>query len=693
MYKIKNVILFVILILLNSFIIMGFTNIKIVNALTINTEKNITKDKTLVLMIDFPDLKFNTLNKNDTSMYYKDFNKNHYKDMLFNKKGYLGPQGQNFISMRQYYNIQSNNTYDPDGKVMGTYTAKHKASYYGKDDLPNEISDINVEELVKEALTQLSKDKTINLAEFDQKDTEDIDNDGNIDEPNNIIDNLIIIHAGMGQEKGGGKLKDNAIASHSSKIYADNGVSPYKIPNTKYSDLRYTIQPEDGTVGVFAHEFAHTLGYKDEYDTSSSSIGAPIAWWSIMANGSDAGKIPGTEPTGFSPYAKEFFQNKYGGDWLKPAVVNLKDLSNTPSQFTLDQASIRGKNNTAVKIMLPKKETIINKPAQGKYEYFSGTGNNLNNSMSTKIDLSNCKSAKFTFKTWYITEKDSDYASVNVKIQGENNWINIPGNITTIIDPKGNCPKNSITGDSKGFKDASFDLSEFCGKKIDICFKYISDASLNKDGFYVDDIKVETDKGTILKDNAENSKSKFDLQGFLKSDGLKHTDQYYLLEWRNQTGIDSGLGNIKTSIGTISYDPGLVIWYVDKAYEDNWVGETSVGGHPGYGFLGIVDADQETITTNTKLPVPTEFQMHDAAFSLKPTSKFTFNIPNTDLTISDNHSCNNNIFKDSYSYLNNVVPSSGRYLPDFGLSICVKSQSEDNSCGIIEISKTNLANR
>ena len=74
----------------------------------------------------------------------------------------------------------------------------------------------------------------------------------------------MVVHAGVGQEAGGGKLKDDAIWSHRSKL----GSKPYAIDGTKSSVSNwggkmaaydYTIEPEDGAVGVFAHEYGHDL--------------------------------------------------------------------------------------------------------------------------------------------------------------------------------------------------------------------------------------------------------------------------------------------------------------------------------------------------------------------------------------------------------------------------------------------------
>ena len=54
-----------------------------------------TRDKALVLLIEFPDLPHNTLTSKDTEMFYKDYNTSHFKDMIFGNNGYAGPNGEN----------------------------------------------------------------------------------------------------------------------------------------------------------------------------------------------------------------------------------------------------------------------------------------------------------------------------------------------------------------------------------------------------------------------------------------------------------------------------------------------------------------------------------------------------------------------------------------------------------------------
>ena len=53
----------------------------------------------------------------------------------------------------------------------------------------------------------------------------------------------------------------------------------------------YTVQPENGGLGVFAHEFGHDLGLPDLYDTSGNTGGAEnsTAFWTLMSSGGNIG--------------------------------------------------------------------------------------------------------------------------------------------------------------------------------------------------------------------------------------------------------------------------------------------------------------------------------------------------------------------------------------------------------------------
>lgn len=641
------------------------------------TASEVSKDNILVLAIEFPNFAHNKIQPGETSMYYKDYTLKHFNDMLFNPTSYAGPNGESLISMAQYYTQQSGGSYTVEGKVSGWYMAAHDAEYYGAHDA-NGGNDARPQLLVQEALVAASKDPKINLADYDKEDPYDLDGYGDLNEPDGIIDHLSIIHSGIGEEAGGGALGEDAIWSHSWKVVDSSGY-PYAIPGTEFYGYNYTIMPEDGAAGVFCHEFGHDLGLPDEYDTQYTGAGEPVEYWSIMSSGSWAGKIPGTEPIGFSPYAKEYFQKRYGGNWLKGTTLDLKDITTKGTSLTLDQASIKGKNNGYVRVNLPTKVTSINTPTSGTYEYFSQKGDNLDNSMSATIDLTGKTSAKLTFNAWYNIEEGFDYASILVKADGDSKYVTVPGNITTTANPYGQNPGNGITGTSKGWKAAEFDLTKFAGKKLQLVFNYWTDGGLALPGFYADDIKVTADGSDILNDNVEGTPA-FALDGFVKSDGKLYTSQYYLIEWRNQTAADLGLAHIARGKSLLSYDPGLLIWYVDNSYTDNWTGI-----HPGEGYLGIVDSDQTTVKYNDGFVASTRFQMHDAAFSLKK-SQTSF-IDYVSKTITDTNTFMHPVFDDKKNYLNSEIPDAGRNIPKLGLKVYVTSESKDRSSASILIKK------
>ena len=311
-----------------------------------NWDGEVTTDEVLVLLIDFPDYPHSSITKEDNPvLLYDDYTKEHYEQMVFGDSTYKGGNDENFISMKAYYEEQSGGSYTIDGVVSDWYTAKHPAAYYGGNYPTADGSDIRPRDLVQEALEAASKDPNIDLSQFDKEDLYDLDGDGNYREPDGIIDHLMIVHAGTGEEAGGGAIGADAIWSHSWSL-----AEPTVIPGTEgqaevpywgggLTAYDYTVQPEDGATGVFAHEFGHDLGLPDEYDTNytAGGVGAPTDYWTIMASGSWAGIIGGTEPTGFSPYDKEYLQNKWpNSNWFKPVEYSLEDIIDGTKTLNID---------------------------------------------------------------------------------------------------------------------------------------------------------------------------------------------------------------------------------------------------------------------------------------------------------------------------------------------------------------------
>ncbi|MFG6495522.1 immune inhibitor A [Fictibacillus sp. UD] len=649
----------------------------------------VRKDKVLVLNVEYSDVPHNTIKEGETDNYYKDYNLGHYEDMIFGSNGVKGPNGENLVSMKQYYEQQSGGSYTVEGKAYGWLQVPGTAAFYGADKASgghDNVTPGGSKQLVKDAL-DAAKAAGIPLQDYDQEDIHDLDGDGNLREPDGLVDHLMIIHAGMGQEAGGGSLGDNAIWSHRSAVFYDPDGLGSGLPG--FYD--YTMMPEDGATGVFAHEYGHDLGYPDEYDTQYSGTGEAVGYWSIMASGSWAGKIPGTEPTGFSPAAKSYLQALMGGNWTSTVNVNWDEVSSKGSQFLLDQSnSPNGQNNQAVKVNLPQKKTPITQPVTGAYQYWGGQQDEIDTNMVTKVDLKGKTSATLTFDAWYEIEETWDFAFVQVSEDNGSTWKSI-GNENTRSDVTSQGYPTIInsmpgfTGKSDGWQKQSFDLSSYAGKEIQLRLRYATDWGWSELGFFADNIKVVADGQTLVEDGGEAEATPFTLKGFTKNDGNKYTDHYYLLEWRNHAGVDEGLKNIRRGQSLMSYDGGLVVWYVDPTYTDNWTGL-----HPGDGMLGVVDAHVNTdlqwnIFDKEPVQASTRYHIADAAFGLNPTSGLDLIYPTQTLSFASQPAVS--LFDDSKSYMNTYMPDAGRNVTNYGLKVRVNGQAKDKSVGSVVIYK------
>ncbi|MFX3623072.1 MAG: immune inhibitor A domain-containing protein [Ectobacillus sp.] len=640
----------------------------------------VRKDKVLVILAEFDDFKHNNIEQEDGYMYADDFNREHYQNMLFGDKPFTLFDGSKVQTFKQYYEEQSGGSYTVDGYVTEWLTVPGTAKEYG-DDNPagghDNLAPKGPRDFVKDALDAAAA-SGLNLADFDEFDLYDLDGDGIQNEPDGLIDHLMIIHAGVGQEAGGGKLGDDAIWSHRWVV----GNQPYKIPNTEakvnywggqMAAFDYTIEPEDGAVGVFAHEFGHDLGLPDEYDTQYTGHGEPVQSWSIMSGGSWAGKIAGTQPTSFSPQNKEFFQKTMGGNWANIKAVNYEDIPRYGMFSVIDQSVTKSNRPGIIRVNLPDKQVQGIQPAFGQKYYYSAKGDDLHTVLETPVfDLKNATNATFAYKALYEVEYDYDYVYVNVL--GEN------GTKTT-IDVIGDENIDSGLETTKGeWVDKSYDLSGFKGQAVKLQFEYITDGGLAPDGFALDNLTLTVDGQAVFSDDAEGE-PKVALNGFVASNGIEMKKHYYYLEWRNYAGADTALQYGRGPV----YNTGMVVWYADDSYMDNWVGI-----HPGEGFLGVVDSHPKAIW-GTLNGVPTvanstRYQIADAAFSYDKTPAWYVNSPTRGI-FDYKGMPGVTTFDDSNSYMNSDIPDAGRKVPNFGLKFRVIGEAKDNSAGTVQIMK------
>jgi len=189
-----------------------------------------------------------------------------YFDTLFNYEG-AWKSG----SMRSFYKENSYDQFVFVADVYGWYLMDSTYDYYVDSNRGFGTYPQNAQGMVRHAL-ELT-DSEIDFSQYD--------NDGD-----NYVDALIIVHAGPGYEE---TLDVTMIHSHKwnldSTFTSDDGTYLFEYNmNPEESAGYYQPTYERINIGVFCHEFGHTLGLPDLYDTDYSSSG--VGAWSLMASGS-----------------------------------------------------------------------------------------------------------------------------------------------------------------------------------------------------------------------------------------------------------------------------------------------------------------------------------------------------------------------------------------------------------------------
>jgi immune inhibitor A len=613
--------------------------------------------KVLGILIDFPDLPHddNGLAAGDTPMYYPDYTVAHYQDLLFSATGFTGPGGENLLTGYQYYQAESGGSFFFTGNVKGWYTASQNAAYYGANTSSQKGSDIAVPQLVKEAVTfALAGMSAQEIASYDVEDPYDFDGDGNLDEPDGDIDHVMLFHSSIGEEAGGGVLDGDAIWSH--RYYVYEGDAPgYAIPGTGKTVFGYTIQPIDAAAGVVVHEFGHDLGLPDEYDTlTNSGDGSPVGSWSIMSGGSWTGEIAGTEPTGFSPYARSYLQNKYKGKWLNEVSMSLDAIPQDGKEVQLFEAVDHTRVNQ-IAIGLPSVEIPFKAPYAGSYQYYSGQGHMLSTAAGFSLDLPVSDTLILKMKAHWNIEPDYDYAQVMV------DGVVVSGNHTKPSNSI-NSAKHIITGKSSAIAgaegdnawvDLEFDLSGYVGSNRQISIVYFTDEAAGDYGLVVDEIKLLDGTTLVYSDGAETEGKMTLSGGFSRIDSNRPGgERRYLVQLRSHNGIDTGLKSH-------GYEPGVLLWLENLNELDNNSSE-----HPGVGLIGVVDADQVLIDNRGS-----SVQVRDATFSMFNQSAY----------FNDDHLAANNLFDDSLDYSAPLQPQSGIILPKLGLTMEVIAQAANSN--------------
>ena len=571
-------------------------------------------------LVDFSDLHHGTIpqpNRSiDNSTYWSaDVSPQHYWDMLF------APGGASYglPSMHDFYLQQSSGRFTWTGQVSNwvqitataaTFGANSKKSGAGGDDANGVY--YRVVDAALKALAASGNYGGIDLGRADQIDRYDCDGDGIYFEPDGYVDHFAIVHAGEGEEAGGGVLGGDAIWSHRSyaNFNQDNGptgchLGGYQLPGTDLWVGDYTIEPENGGVGVFAHEFGHDLGLPDLYDTSGPTDNG-TGFWSIMSSGSWASDSPyaiGDKPVHMGAW------EKLALGWLGDNLARVPAGQDVTVELGPAESATRNRYQ-ALRIDLPdisKTTTVFAVDGSDPNYYYSTKGDEIDTSMARAASIASA--TPITFRANWDIETDWDYAYLDAMVAGA--WQHIQTSASRITNPNGQNFGFGISGTSGGWTTVSATLPAGASA---IRFRYWTDAAVTRPGFAVDTINI----GGVV-DDATNAAA-WTFSGFRQLTNGQFTEtyfNYYLTESRNYLLNDTslcGAYNFLTGnwLEKQCYADGLLIWYRNSSVPDNNTSE-----HPGAGQILPIDSHPATnLKPDGRTVFGSRWQTWDATFGV-----------------------------------------------------------------------------
>lgn len=624
--------------------------------------------------------------EDNNSMWVPDFSSEHFNKMLFSDEGLTervrtdltGPDGLpgfdiSGYTMKNMYEEMSRGAYTVHGAATPWVTVPHSEAYYGATTChlndkgvyeAGPMQDMQGYPTNKLGPGQLPIDAVAALAtaqpdfpwaDYDIEDQGDRDGDGDVNEPDGVIDHVVLVHAGEDKSGGGGAEGTYAVWAHSSSV-----VGGAKIPGTELMLSNYIVQPEDSGVGVFAHEYGHDLGLPDLYDTSNAAS-SDVDFWDLMSSGSHSGPIFQSMPTHMGLW------DKWVLGWADPLVVNPGDNTQT---VKVGQSSRPAKGSEdGVKVNLPDKVVTLADPHSGADMWYSGADYAWADlRLSRTIDVPAAADAKFWMWNNFVIESDWDFGFVEISTDGGTTWneqkvYNEAGTLVTTndgySDPNGRMvdfgdKKYGLTGSTDGWRHDYVDLASFAGTTVQVRLRMATDEAFQERGWFSDDFAVTGGGATTWSDDVEGGDAGWTTEattfvdgsgpGWRHDSGTSVKAQYYLVEWRNFDGFDEGLKygyNSVYSAGAwkvekLAYNaPGALVWYRDTTYGNTnmpLANETALPSYGAKGGLLIVDshfnplqrtgaaADLDPSTMNA---MASRAQSSNAAFGLVKTHPFT----------------------------------------------------------------------
>lgn len=317
--------------------------------------------KALVILVEFSDTPFQSGEK--AKNVFEHFLKGKTEDAL--PDGYEAYTGsyakanlRNNGSVSDYFYVMSQGTYTPQFDVVGPYKLNHSFLYYGQGDKDN------TQALVSDACK--AADGDVDFSEYDA------DGDG-------MVDLVYIIYAGY----------PASMSGNPNDIWPKSGTGDFGTYDGKkvsrfgvHAELNFgrELNQKNGFllsgIGLFCHEFSHTLGLPDLYptvDVSKVDNQNPEMW--DLMDGGEYTYNGGYCPTPYSPWEMDAM------GWATPV-----ELSDEKQTVTLKSY---GKERIAYKIKGENDKYLLIQNIQ-KGGWWNGVANVYNTGMLVwRIDYNN----------------------------------------------------------------------------------------------------------------------------------------------------------------------------------------------------------------------------------------------------------------------------------------------------------------
>lgn len=227
--------------------------------------------KALVILAEFQDTTFTI---QDTKKVFTNYlmNEGHFTDSRYG-------QNQNYKGVRGYFKDCSYGKFTPEFDVVGPIKLPKEQTYYGE-------GDDNIEALMEDACSAI--DNIVNFADYDAN------NDG-------MVDLVYVIYAGHSANYGGNKVTDiwpKSNTVNTTNTYDGKRIRRYGVSNELAGKENKKKEKETiNGIGLFCHEFSHTLGLPDIYAIDKKAKNQDdqgMEFWDLMDGGTEVrgGRVP-----------------------------------------------------------------------------------------------------------------------------------------------------------------------------------------------------------------------------------------------------------------------------------------------------------------------------------------------------------------------------------------------------------------